>query len=64
MIFKGFPDKKLEHIYRDCDSSVEFDVFCKMYKKATEKPHSFLYIDTRADQFRRNFNKKFVLSDA
>jgi hypothetical protein len=61
LIFKGFPDKKLTEIYRDCDSGVPFDTFLQMYKKATKKPHSFLYIDTRNDSFRRNFDSKFII---
>ena len=61
LIFKGFPDPKLNEIYKDSDSGVPFDTFVKLYKKATEKPHSFLYIDTRSDLFRRNFDSKFII---
>ena len=61
IIFKGFPDAKLEHIHTDCDTRIDFETFSRLYKKATEKDYSFLYIDTRADEFRRNFNKKFIL---
>lgn len=61
LIFKGFPDKKLAEIYKDCDSGVPFDTFLKVYKKATKYPHSFLYIDTRSDQYRRNFNEQFLI---
>lgn len=64
MIFKGFPDAKLHEIYKDCDSSVPFDTFVKIYKKATESLHSFLYVDSRSDSFRRNFDCKFfILND-
>ena len=61
LTFKGFSDKKLELIYKDCDSGVSFETFCSIYKESTRKPFSFMYIDTRSDSFRQNFNKKFIL---
>ena len=61
LIFKGFPIQKLQELYKDADTGVPFDVFCEMYKKATEKKHSFLYVDSRADEFRRNFDSKFII---
>ncbi len=64
LIFKGFPEDKLKLIYSDCDSSIPFNLFYKIYKKATEKPHSFMYIDTRSDEFRRNFDCKFLLNNS
>lgn len=63
MIFKGFAEDKLNHIYKDCDSSVGFETFVQMYKKATKYPHSFLYIDCRSDSYRRNFDSQFILND-
>jgi hypothetical protein len=63
MIFKGFSEKKMHEIYRDCDSSLPFDVFYTLYKKATsENKHSFLYIDTRSEKYRVNFHKEFVIN--
>jgi hypothetical protein len=62
LIFKGFPDEKVLTIWKDCDSSVPFDVFLEVYKNATVKPFSFLYIDSRADKFRQNFNHEFILN--
>ena len=61
LIFKGFPEDKLAQIYKDCDSSIPFDMFFAIYRKATKLPHSFMYIDTRADEFRRNFDCKFII---
>jgi len=61
LIFKGFPEEKLALIYKDCDSSIPFDLFTKIYYKSTKMPHSFMYIDTRADSFRRNFDSKFII---
>ncbi len=61
LIFKGFPDKKMIEVYKDCDSSVPFETFLKIYKNATEKPFSFMYVDSRADKFRQCFNKEFII---
>ncbi len=61
LIFKGFPEDKLAAIYKDCDSGIPFDMFYAIYRKATKRPHSFMYIDTRADEFRRNFDSKFII---
>jgi hypothetical protein len=61
LIFKGFPEDKIALISKDCDSSIPFELFYKIYKKSTKKPHSFMYISTREDQFRCNFNQQFVL---
>jgi hypothetical protein len=63
MIFKGFNDKKLAEIHKDCDSSVPFETFQRVYKQATEKPFTFLYIDTRSDKFRCCFNHEFIIID-
>ena len=62
MIFKGFPEKKIAEIYKDCDSSIPFDTFLKIYHQATKKPHSFLYIDSRSDKMRCGFDQEFILN--
>ena len=56
LLFRGQPVKKLEEIHRDADVHIDFEEFCDIYKFATEKPYSFLYIDTNNCEFRRNFN--------
>ncbi len=61
LIFKGFTEKKMMEIHRDCDSGLQFNLFYKMYQKATKKPFSFLFIDTRADSYRRNFDQQFMI---
>jgi hypothetical protein len=61
MIFKGQPLEKLQAIYKDADLNIDLDLFLYLYKVATSKPYSFLYIDTRNDQFRICFNKQFIL---
>ncbi len=62
LIFKGFPIKKMQEIYKDCDSSLPFDIFYKIYRKSTKLPHSFMYIDTRSDKFRCNFDQEYIIT--
>ena len=63
LIFKGMPDDKLQHIYKMADISIPFELFVQIYKKATEKMYSFLYIDTQKEIFRRNFNCIFRIPE-
>ena len=62
LIFKGFNSKKLEEIHRDCDSNVPLETFIEVYKQATEKLYSFLFIDTREDKLRMNFDREFIIA--
>ena len=63
LLFKGLPDHKLQEVYRDSDISIDFPMFEKVYKFATQKLYSFLYIDIRNDKFRINFNTEIVIDD-
>lgn len=56
LVFRGQPKKKLDEIYRDADVAVDVNEFYDIYKFATEKEYSFLYIDSKTSEFRRNFN--------
>ena len=58
LCFRSFSEDKLEDIHRHLDLSIEFPEFLKIYKYATEKPYSFLYVDVRNDKFRKNFNEE------
>ena len=62
LIFRGQPKKKLDEIYRDADVAVDAEEFYDIYKFATEKEFSFLYIDTKTSEFRRNFNFQIVVN--
>jgi hypothetical protein len=53
----------LEQIYRNADLSVSFEEFVEMYRFATLRPFSFLYIDTRNNQYRVNFNKQILINE-
>lgn len=49
------PDK-LKNLYHDLDISNTFEEFEHIYKKATEKPYCFLWIDVKRNKFRINFD--------
>lgn len=53
----------MEALHKDCDTGIIFETFYKIYKKATKRPYSFMFIDTRSDEFRRNFDEKFIISN-
>ena len=63
IIFKGFAEKKIYELYKDCDSSIPFETFYNMYQQATQRPHSFFYVDSRSDKCRSNFNQQFILEN-
>ena len=56
LIFSGQNQEKLQSIYRDADISVTMERFDALYNVATREPYHFMYIDTRTDTFRKNFN--------
>lgn len=56
LIFHNIPEAKLMEIYRDCNLSVSFEDFMKMYQYATREPYSFLYVDCIKDKFRKRFD--------
>jgi len=63
IIMKGMNINKLETIHKDADVSMDFKSFKKVYDYATKKPYSFLYIDTRTDTYRKNFDELIQCDD-
>jgi isoleucyl-tRNA synthetase len=58
LLFKGQPENKLKTIYEDAGIDITFDTFLRLYHHATSAPYSFLYMNTRTDDFRMNFNRR------
>ena len=56
--FKSFSQDKLESAHKLLDLSIDFDKLWSLYQHCTSKPYSFLYINTRNEEYRNNFNKK------
>jgi len=63
LIFKSFNREKLLTLYEALDLSIEFETFEKLYQDATAEPFNFLYVDSRENLYRKNFNRAYVLSD-
>lgn len=61
ILFKSFPLEKLKEIYKDMDLALPFETFVKIYSNATNKPYSFLYIDVRRDEYRKNFDHQYII---
>ncbi len=57
LLFKSFNKEKLERIHSLLDLGILYDEFEALYKYATSTPFSFLYIDVRNEQYRKNFNE-------
>jgi hypothetical protein len=60
LIFKGIRDDVLELIHKETYINIDLEPFLKIYKYATEKPFSFLYVDLRQMKFRKNFDEEIV----
>lgn len=59
LLFPKISEDKLEKIHEDLDLHLPFDLFEELYENATNKKYNFLYIDTRSEEFRRNFNARY-----
>lgn len=59
LLFKGLTDVKLEKVKNDADLSIPFEKLQAIYKDACKEKFSFLYIDTRNEIYRKNFNLKY-----
>ena len=59
ILFKGQTREKLEKIKSDGDLAIPIDKLEAIYKSATALPYGFLYIDTRSEQYRRNFTDRY-----
>ena len=57
IIFKGQDEDKLEKIHKRLDLGIDYDTFKRYYDFAVSTPYSFLYIDIRNDEYRKNFNE-------
>ena len=58
--FRSFSDEKLNQIHRQLDMAIDFKEFFEIYHYATKKPYDFLYLNTRNEEIRRNFNNKIL----
>jgi hypothetical protein len=58
LLFKCLTNEKLETLRNDIDLSIPEDEFKQAYEYSTTEPFNFLYISTKDDELRKNFNMK------
>jgi len=63
LLFGGFSIEKLEVIHKDADLSIDLETFIKIYRYATKDRFHFLYIDCVKQEFRKDFNKQFLIPE-
>jgi hypothetical protein len=63
LLFPKIPLERLEIIYPELDLSIPYATFLKCYQYATKDKYNFLYVDTRDEQLRKNFNQKFIIKN-
>ena len=63
LIFGGNSKEKLMTLHQDIDLSIPFEVFYGLYRDATQERYHFLYVDTRCEVFRKDFNYQYKLPD-
>jgi hypothetical protein len=63
ILFKGQDEDKLEKIHKRLDLGISLEDFKKMYNYCVEEPFSFMYIDIRNDEYRKNFNEKIIIKN-
>lgn len=61
LIFHSMSDDKLEKFRKDADLTIPFETLKQLYDSATKEPFNFLYIDTKNESFRRNFDKQYIV---
>ena len=61
ILMKGLNVEKLEIAHKDADVGIPFKQFLKIYREATKRPYSFLYIDTRNDTYRSCFDREISI---
>lgn len=62
LLFGGLDEAKLKKLHRDAGLSIDFDDFMKIYDDATRQKYNFLYVDTRNNAYRKNFDKQYFIS--
>lgn len=63
LVFGNQTEEKLQQVYKDSDSVIPFATFKKIYYFATSEKFSFLYVNTRTLEYRKNFNTLIDIKD-
>jgi hypothetical protein len=62
LLFKGHSKDKMEELYNDMGINIPFEEMYEIYKKVTEKPYEFLYINQHTCEMREKFDKEILIS--
>lgn len=64
-LFRGMNHDNLDMIYKEIinTANMSFEEFQKIYEDATSEQYNFLYIDHDVQEFRKNLNEKYILSN-
>lgn len=65
LIFKCKDEKQLDQMASEMSGEVDKETFLKVYERATDEPHSFLFVDlfpkqTHPSQFRKRFDQFLI----
>lgn len=63
LLWGRIPEEKVKETYAKLDLGIDYNNFYTLYQNATSEKYNFLYIDVRNEQFRKNFNKGYELSE-
>ena len=63
LLYKGLAQSlaKLEDIYKNCDLSIPFELFVKLYRFCTAEHYHFMWIDVVNSEFRKDFSHKIEI---
>lgn len=62
LLFGDLAEDRLKTIHDRAALALPFPTFDKIYHNATAEKYSFLYIDTRTESYRKNFNKMYMIN--
>eukprot|EP00732_Lithocolla_globosa_P002041 Lithocolla_globosa_v1_NODE_1204_length_2791_cov_31.125457.p1 type:complete len:272 gc:universal NODE_1204_length_2791_cov_31.125457:1384-2199(+) len=63
LIFNGINNEKLEQLYHNADLTISYEMFSQIYRDATKDKYNFMYIDVNSDNYRKNFNQKYIFEN-
>lgn len=64
LIFGGFTEADIQHLYDKIGFKLSFDKFMKAYRFATEEKYHFFYIDRPRTELRKDFNQLITFTES
>lgn len=63
LMWPRISEDKLLTIYTDFDLDIPYDLFKELYHNATSERFNFFYVDTRIEEFRKNFSMRYNIKE-